>query len=129
MQFEHAQECMDAFLCPRITGCNSDMSRNTWMCFYVLITGCNSDMPRNAWMHSYVPITGCNSDMPRNTWMCFYVPLSLYTSTCAAHDSFYFILGCHRCITRCCHCKSSMCSTVVNSCFRILCSHKSIYKT
>lgn len=125
----HVQECMNAFLCPGITGCNSDMPRNAWMHSYVLITGCNSDMPRNAWMHSYVPITGCNSDMSRNAWMHSYVPLPLYTSTCAAHDCFYFILGCHRCITRCCHCKSAVCSTVVNSCFRILCSHKSIYKT
>ncbi len=36
MQFGHAQKHMDVFPCPRITGCNSDMSRNAWMHFYVL---------------------------------------------------------------------------------------------
>ena len=54
--------------------------------------------------------------------------LSLNTSSSTTHNSFYFILGCHRSISWCCHCKCTMRSAVVNSCFRIFCCHKTIYK-
>ena len=54
--------------------------------------------------------------------------LSLHSRSCSAHDSFYFFLASHGCISRSCHSECSVSCTIIYSHFCIACCHKTIDK-
>ena len=58
----------------------------------------------------------------------FITLLSLHSRSCSAHDSFYFFLASHGCISRSCHSECSVSRTIVYSYFCIACCHKTIDK-